>query len=77
MAIHSLKDVPTQMPKGLVLAAITEREDVRDAMLSDKYTDLDDLPKGAVVGTSSLRRQMQLMRIRPDLKIKWLRGNVK
>jgi hydroxymethylbilane synthase len=76
MAIHSLKDVPTQMPKGLVLAAITEREDVRDAMLSDKYTDLDDLPKGAVVGTSSLRRQMQLMRIRPDLKIKWLRGNV-
>ena len=76
MAVHSLKDVPTQMPDGLVLAAITEREDVRDAMMSDKYRDLDDLPQGAVVGTSSLRREMQLSRLRPDLKIKWLRGNV-
>ena len=76
MAVHSLKDVPTQMPEGLVLAAITEREDVRDAMLSDKYCSLEDLPKGAVVGTSSLRRQMQLMLLRPDLEIKWLRGNV-
>lgn len=76
MAVHSLKDVPTRMPEGLVLAAITEREDVRDAMLSDKYRDLDELPKGAVVGTSSLRRQMQLKRLRPDLQIKWLRGNV-
>jgi hydroxymethylbilane synthase len=76
MAVHSLKDVPTQMPEGLVLAAITEREDVRDAMMSDKYRDIDDLPKGAVVGTSSLRREMQLRRLRPDLQIKWLRGNV-
>ena len=76
MAVHSLKDVPTVMPEALPLVAITEREDVRDAMLSDKYRDLDDLPKGAVVGTSSLRRQMQLMRLRPDLQIKWLRGNV-
>lgn len=76
MAVHSLKDVPTQMPEGLPLVAITEREDVRDAMLSDKYEDLESLPKGAVVGTSSLRRQMQLMRMRPDLEIKWLRGNV-
>jgi hydroxymethylbilane synthase len=76
MAVHSLKDVPTQMPEGLVLAAITEREDVRDAMLSDKFRNIDDLPKGAVVGTSSLRRQMQLMILRPDLEIKWLRGNV-
>jgi len=76
LAVHSLKDVPTQMPEGLVLAAITEREDVRDAMLSDKYRNLDELPKGAVVGTSSLRRQMQLMVLRPDLEIKWLRGNV-
>jgi hydroxymethylbilane synthase len=76
MAVHSLKDVPTQMPEGLVLAAITEREDVRDAMLSDQYEDLDALPQGAVVGTSSLRRQMQLSRLRPDVKIKWLRGNV-
>lgn len=76
MAVHSLKDVPTVMPEELPLIAVTEREDVRDAMLSDKYRDLDDLPKGAVVGTSSLRRQMQLLRLRPDLKIKWLRGNV-
>lgn len=76
MAVHSLKDVPTQMPEGLVLAAITEREDVRDAMMSDKYRDIDELPQGAVVGTSSLRREMQLRSLRPDLKIKWLRGNV-
>jgi hydroxymethylbilane synthase len=76
LAVHSLKDVPTQMPEELPLVAITEREDVRDAMISDKYRDLEDLPKGAVVGTSSLRRQMQLKLLRPDLKIKWLRGNV-
>ena len=76
MAVHSLKDVPTQMPDGLVLAAITEREDVRDAMMSDKYRNLEDLPQGAVVGTSSLRREMQLKLLRPDLQIKWLRGNV-
>lgn len=76
IAVHSLKDVPTVMPDGLVLAAITEREDVRDAMLSEKYTDIDDLPKGSTVGTSSLRRRMHLARIRPDLIIKDLRGNV-
>ncbi|WP_345974446.1 hydroxymethylbilane synthase [Sulfurimonas sp. HSL3-7] len=76
IAVHSLKDVPTVMPAGLVLAAITEREDVRDAMLSEKYTEIDELPKGATVGTSSLRRRMHLARIRPDLIIKDLRGNV-
>lgn len=76
IAVHSLKDVPTVMPKGLILAAITEREDVRDALLSQKYADIDALPKGAVVGTSSLRRRMQIEKIRPDLKIKDLRGNV-
>ncbi|MBN2894963.1 MAG: hydroxymethylbilane synthase [Campylobacterales bacterium] len=76
LAVHSLKDVPTVLPEALPLVAITEREDVRDAMLSDKYANIDALPRGAVVGTSSLRRQMQLMRLRPDLKIKWLRGNV-
>ncbi len=76
IAVHSLKDVPTVMPKGLVLAAITEREDVRDAMLSEKYRDIESLPEGAVVGTSSLRRRMHLARIRPDLTIKDLRGNV-
>ncbi len=76
MAVHSLKDVPTVMPEGLPLAAITEREDCRDAMLSEEYESLDALPQGAVIGTSSLRRKMQLLMIRPDLQIKDLRGNV-
>ena len=76
MAVHSLKDVPTVMPEGLLLSAITEREDVRDAMLSEKYPDIASLPEEAVVGTSSLRRRMQLLEQRPDLVIKDLRGNV-
>ena len=76
MAVHSLKDVPTVMPEGLLLSAITLREDVRDAMLSQKYPDIQSLPQGAVVGTSSLRRRMQLIKERPDLVIKDLRGNV-
>jgi len=76
MAVHSLKDVPTVMPEGLLLSAITTREDVRDAMLSEHYPDLVSLPQGAVVGTSSLRRKMQILKIRPDLVIKDLRGNV-
>lgn len=76
IAVHSLKDVPTEMPEGLKLAAITEREDVRDALLSEKYADIASLPEGAVVGTSSLRRRMQILALRPDLVIKDLRGNV-
>lgn len=76
MAVHSLKDVPTVMPEGLVLSAITTRQDVRDAMLSEKYADIASLPHGAVVGTSSLRRRMQILKQRPDLIIKDLRGNV-
>ena len=76
MAVHSLKDVPTVMPEGLLLSAITTREDVRDAMLSEKYPDIASLPQGAVVGTSSLRRRMQIIKERPDLVIKDLRGNV-
>lgn len=76
IAVHSLKDVPTVMPEGLTLAAITEREDVRDALLSEKYENIESLPKGAIVGTSSLRRKMQLEVLRPDLIIKDLRGNV-
>ncbi len=76
IAVHSLKDVPAVMPEGFTLAAITEREDVRDALLSEQYADIDALPKGATVGTSSLRRKMQLARLRPDLVIKDLRGNV-
>ncbi len=76
IAVHSLKDVPTEFPKGLVLGVITQREDERDALLSDKYKDIEDLPQGAVVGTTSLRRRMQILALRPDLKIKNLRGNV-
>ena len=76
IAVHSLKDVPTVMPAGLVLAAITQREDCRDALLSQKYSNIDSLPKGAIIGTSSLRRKMQIKSLRPDLVIKDLRGNV-
>ncbi|MDR0762766.1 MAG: hydroxymethylbilane synthase [Campylobacteraceae bacterium] len=76
IAVHSLKDVPVVFPKGLKLGAITKREDVRDAMLSEKYENIDTLPKNAVVGTTSLRRRMQLLYVRPDLIIKNLRGNI-
>jgi hydroxymethylbilane synthase len=76
IAVHSLKDVPAVMPEGFTLAAITKREDVRDALLSEKFENIDALPKGAIVGTSSLRRRMQINRLRPDLVIKDLRGNV-
>lgn len=76
IAVHSLKDVPVAFPKGLVLAAICSREDVRDAMISECYAKFDDLPQGAKVGTTSLRRKMQLLRMRPDLNIISLRGNV-
>jgi hydroxymethylbilane synthase len=75
-AIHSLKDVPAELPEGLCLAAIPEREDVRDAFLSGKSPTLEDLPRGAVLGTASLRRQAQALHRRPDLKIVMLRGNV-
>ena len=76
IAVHSLKDVPVVFPKGLKLGAITKREDVRDAMLSEKYSRIEALPKGAVVGTTSLRRRMQLLNSRDDLVIKNLRGNI-
>ena len=76
LAVHSLKDVPTELPEGLVLGAITKREVTNDAMLSEKYASLEDLPPNAVVGTTSLRRRMQLLHYRPDLQIKNLRGNV-
>ncbi|GLQ33064.1 hydroxymethylbilane synthase [Litoribrevibacter albus] len=76
IAVHSMKDVPMEFPEGLGLAVICEREDPRDAFVSNTYKSLDELPTGAVVGTSSLRRQCQLMQSRPDLEIKWLRGNV-
>ncbi|WP_297455553.1 hydroxymethylbilane synthase [Persephonella sp.] len=76
IAVHSLKDVPTYFPEGLGLVAITEREDPRDAFLSVKYSSLDEMPSGAVLGTSSLRRKAQILEKRKDLVIKDLRGNV-
>ncbi len=76
IAVHSLKDVPTYIPEGLELVAVTKRQDQSDVFLSHKYATLDDLPQGAVVGTTSLRRRMQLLQKRPDLKVKDLRGNV-
>ncbi len=76
IAVHSMKDVPMEFPEGLGLSVICEREDPRDAFVSNQYNRFEELPKGAVVGTSSLRRQCQLLAIRPDLEIKFLRGNV-
>jgi hydroxymethylbilane synthase len=76
LAVHSMKDVPTDLPDGLEIVAITRREDPRDAFLSVKYRRFEDLPQGARVGTSSLRRQTQLLGIRPDLSIETLRGNL-
>lgn len=76
MAVHSLKDVPMELPEGFVLACVMTREDPRDAFVSNRYATLQDLPQGAVVGTSSLRRQALLQALRPDLKIEPLRGNV-
>lgn len=76
IAVHSMKDVPMQFPKGLGLSVICKREDPRDAFVSNKYQSLDELPQGSIVGTSSLRRQCQLKQLRPDLNIRSLRGNV-
>lgn len=76
LAVHSMKDVPVELPDGLHLAVILEREDPRDAFVSNRVSCLDDLAQGAVVGTSSLRRQCQLGERRPDLRIAPLRGNV-
>ena len=76
IAVHSLKDVPMDMPEGFSLACVMEREDPRDAFVSPRYQHLAELPQGAVVGTSSLRRQVLLQALRPDLKIEPLRGNL-
>lgn len=76
LAVHSLKDVPMELPQGFVLACVMEREDPRDAWVSSRYASLDALPQGAVVGTSSLRRMALLRALRPDLKIEALRGNL-
>ncbi|WP_375056503.1 hydroxymethylbilane synthase [Zobellella sp. DQSA1] len=76
IAVHSMKDVPVEFPAGLGLTVICEREDPRDAFVSNQYQSLDQLPAGAVVGTASLRRECQIRARRPDLQIKTLRGNV-
>lgn len=76
IAVHSMKDVPMDFPQGLGLFCICEREDPRDAFVSNTFSSLDELPAGSIVGTSSLRRQAQLLARRPDLKIHFLRGNV-
>lgn len=76
LAVHSLKDVPMDLPAGFTLAAVLEREDPRDAFVSNRYGSLAELPPGAVVGTSSLRRVVQLLALRPDLRVQSLRGNL-
>ncbi|OYU85827.1 MAG: hydroxymethylbilane synthase, partial [Burkholderiales bacterium PBB5] len=76
LAVHSLKDVPMTLPEGFVLATVLEREDPRDAFVSNRYDSVAALPPGAVVGTSSLRRVVQLAALRPDLRIEPLRGNL-
>ena len=76
LAVHSLKDMPTEVPDGLVIGAVTERLDAGDAFVSVRYQSMEELPQGAKVGTSSLRRRAQLLAVRPDLKIHDLRGNV-
>lgn len=76
LAVHSMKDVPTELPAGLGIVCITKREDPRDAFLSAGYARFEDLPRGARLGTSSLRRQTQLLGARPDLDVRELRGNL-
>ena len=76
LAVHSLKDVPMDLPEGFELAAVLEREDPRDAFVSPRFAALADLPPGATVGTSSLRRVVQLLALRPDLDVQPLRGNL-
>ncbi|KOP72531.1 porphobilinogen deaminase [Lysinibacillus sp. FJAT-14745] len=75
-AVHSMKDMPAVLPEGLVIGCIPPREDARDAFISKGHVKFADLPAGAVVGTSSLRRSAQLLTVRPDIEIKWIRGNV-
>ena len=76
LAVHSLKDVPMDLPPGFALAAVLEREDPRDAFVSNRYGSLAEMPAGAVIGTSSLRRMVQIAALRPDLRVEALRGNL-
>lgn len=75
-AVHSMKDMPSLMPEGLMISSIPTREDHRDAFISKNNVGLNDLPEGAIVGTSSLRRSAQILAERPDVSIKWIRGNI-
>ncbi len=76
MAVHSMKDMPAILPEGLIIGCIPEREDHRDVLISKEGERFDQLKKGAVIGTSSLRRSAQLLAARPDLEVKWIRGNI-
>lgn len=76
MAVHSMKDMPAVLPEGLVIGAVPEREDHRDAYIANGHIPFRELPAGSVIGTSSLRRGAQLLAARPDLEIKWIRGNI-
>ncbi|KIL44579.1 hydroxymethylbilane synthase [Jeotgalibacillus soli] len=76
MAVHSMKDMPAELPEGLTIGSIPVREDVRDAFISKDGKTLSELPAGAIIGTSSLRRSAQILISRPDLEIKWIRGNI-
>ena len=76
MAVHSMKDMPAVLPEGLVIGSIPEREDPRDVLISNDHVHFNELKQGAVVGTSSLRRSSQLLAQRPDLEMKWIRGNI-
>ncbi|RKD23869.1 hydroxymethylbilane synthase [Ammoniphilus oxalaticus] len=76
LAVHSMKDMPSSLPAGLTIGCVPERVDVRDVLISKEGKTLDELAAGAIVGTSSLRRGAQILAFRPDLKIKWIRGNV-
>ncbi|MEQ6375757.1 hydroxymethylbilane synthase [Bacillaceae bacterium S4-13-58] len=76
MAVHSMKDMPAELPPGFVIGGIPDREDHRDAFISKNHKTLKELPSGAIVGTSSLRRSAQVLAVRPDIEIKWIRGNI-
>ncbi|MFD2446245.1 hydroxymethylbilane synthase [Bacillus sp. CGMCC 1.16607] len=76
MAVHSMKDMPAILPEGLTIGSIPEREDHRDVLISKGHVQLEDLKPGSIIGTSSLRRAAQLLVERPDLEIKWIRGNI-
>ncbi|MGC4376228.1 hydroxymethylbilane synthase [Fictibacillus sp. Mic-4] len=76
IAVHSMKDMPAELPEGLIIGCTPKRVDPRDAFISKKYASLQELPEGAVVGTSSLRRAAQILNVRPDIKIKSIRGNI-